>query len=270
MPRNPEKFEPGIRHETEREFEKELEKKETRGVEKLEVFLREASSELKENGFPVEEDCRINMDAFETKYSPETIENDKERIKLKEESWLTGKEKAERSGEKLEMLKTATFHKFLKKDFFVLRSSIYDDVRNKIDNVIVEKDTGNLVCAFDEVADTTGPRFEEKKEKVLERNSKGGGFLKYGLKIEEGKVVLSSEKNIPIFYLPLSDNDVREGIEKFTPSSEKSEYEKKIIGHFLSLIDSQIFTLRQKVFPLNHNLRRRLDHFEKKLKEIEI
>lgn len=253
--------------------EKEIGELREEGVEKLENYLEKIYLELKENGFPINEDCRINMAAFKGVYSLEAIENDEKKIEELERKWRQEqpeREKKESSGEKLEMLKTSIFHKFLGKDFFVMRSSIYDDVKNKVDNLIIEKETGNPVCAFDEVAAIGGPKLEEKREKILDINLKGGGNLKYGLKVEKGngkkEIKLILEKNIPIFYLALPQSEIEKGIKEFNPLG-KSDYEKMLFDYFVKLLKFEISALKLKELRFSPDLRERLNLFEKKIEE---
>jgi len=216
------------------------------------------------------------MEVFKEKYPLWKIERDQRELDRLKKIWeKESPEEGKRAGEKLEMFTTSIFDKFLGKDFFILRSSEYDDIVHGVDNIMIEKETGNPVCAFDEVADEIGPRFEEKKEKIIEKNLKGGATLEYGVKVskvgEKTKVILTSERNLPVFYLPLSARHIEEGIEKFSPSlEEKSEYEERVFNYFLSTIKHQIDTLQLDRSKLNFVLRERLDSFEEKLKELKL
>jgi len=142
--------------------------------EKLENFIKRTAENLQREGVPVTEDCRIDISAFSKVYSENVIERDKKLIKEYESQWYPGlseeeikKERLKIDGEKLERSKNVIFAKNLGKDFIVVRTSLYDDIKNKVDNLILEKETGNLVCALDEVADISEQRLEEKKNKVF-------------------------------------------------------------------------------------------------------
>ncbi len=255
----------------------ELETEEEKKIEELKNFLEKVSLELIKNGFPVQKNCQIDMVAFERKYSQDVIKSDKENIQRLEKQWygdrgLPEEKKIKRSGEQLEMLKTAIFHKFLRKSFFVLRSAFHDDIKNKVDNIIIEKETGNIVCAFDEVASPKGKKgmaFKSKREKIYRINLRGGARLKYGLnfkrKEEETEITLTPEKNIPIFYLALLEKYVKEGLRQFVSSvEEKSEYEKRIFNWFIASIKSQIAALELEL-NLDPILKERLESFKEKI-----
>ena len=219
-----------MRFDKEPKFARQLEERQERreGERKLEYFIREIAEKAKDEGVPLTLDCRIDMKAFVPPYTPQDIESDRELVEGYGRKWQE-KEKAKglKMGEKLEMLKTAIFYKFLSEDFIIVRTSRYDDIINKVDNLIIEKETGSPVCAFDEVSEISGSRFEEKKAKVLERNIKGGGKLKYGLtlkKYEKGKakLTLGEISSLPVFYLALPERHIEEGVKNLIPSLEKN------------------------------------------------
>jgi hypothetical protein len=150
-------------------------------------------------------------------------------------------------GERMEVFKTILFHKFIGKNFIVVRSSIYDDFKNKVDNVIINKETGEVVCAFDEVClrdSNFDSRKKDKKNIIFEKNRRGGAKIKYGLFLqkENDKMVLKKGEiqGVPIFYLSLEKNDLDDGIKSLAWSLDKiSEKEKEIWEKFKILLKEQ-------------------------------
>jgi len=150
-------------------------------------------------------------------------------------------------GERMEVFKTIIFHKFIGKNFIVVRSSIYDDFKNKVDNVIINKETGEVVCAFDEVC-LKGPNFDSRKKDkeniIIKINRESGAKIKYGLFLqkENDKMVLKKGEvqGVPIFYLSLEKDDLDDGIKSLAWSLDKiSEKEKEIWGKFKILLKEQ-------------------------------
>ncbi len=242
----------------------------TESIEKVCGFIAENSERLRKEGVPVDNDCRLDMEAFLKIYGDNAVENDRRLIKEYEAKWhpdipaedIAGKKK-ETSGEKLEILITALFAKFLGDKFIVVRSSLYDDVKNGIDNVVLEKESGTLICAFDEIANISDSDYEEKRDKILTKNRKGGVKLKYGIKIKDDKVKLAEGTGVPIFYLALPEKHLEEGIKEFMPSfGEKSEYEINLFKYFLSSIENQyrLLELERKLDP---SLKERLILFKR-------
>lgn len=201
-------------------------------IEKLKESLKEVALGLRKSGFPVYDNCRIDMNAFRKVVYDDKVVNqhlstvedlqnrwkeerqDSRRMDQRPDWRMSGfgrdansqTDRENKSGEQLEMLKTVIFHKFLGKDFHTLRTSTYDDYRNGVDNLIIEKETGNIVGAFDEVLDSPiGERSEEKKEKIFKRNRDKGGLIRYAFKVvNDGSVRLERSRNLRENYLTAS------------------------------------------------------------------
>jgi len=234
-------------------------------VKKLKEFLKLTAEKLEKEGVPVRSNCRIEMDKFDDIYDAEEIEQDKKEI-LKIESLINSKETTpeQRLGEQLEMLKTGIFNKFLPNNFVTARASRFDDIKNGADNVIIDRLSENIVCALDEVGEIQGARFEKKKSQVLHKNNEGGVYLKYALAVKDEQIIPSRAiYNIPIFYLALSPEYTRKGIQAFVSSADKpaSDYEKKIFDYFISSIDTQIKAIELNL-SLEKNLKKRIEGFK--------
>ena len=254
-----------------------------RPIEKLAGLIREISIDFRMGGIPIKENGRIDMNEFHGIYPKKTIEADQQWSKgLKEVweraaisgnklSWILSREqikaqmaKNKPMGEVLEMLAMAILHKNLGKDFIVCRTSEYDDVRNHVDNIILDRKTGNVVCAFDDVGDDSGRIFEEKKRAVLKRNWEGGGAdLFYGISLSEkdGKTELrrGQVSHIPLFYFACRKDDIQKILETFTKMKISLE-EQKIFREFINSFGKQIGILKKG--PLHQKLEQRIKDFE--------
>jgi hypothetical protein len=108
----------------------------------------------------------------------------------------------------LEMAITILLHKRFGDRYVVVRASKYDDYFNGIDNVLVNKETGDVICAFDEVRmDERSDRDTHKKERSRKKASEGGASLKYGFRIQNNKILKQTIHSIPIFCLGLDSQD---------------------------------------------------------------
>jgi hypothetical protein len=239
--------------------------------EKIKTLISEIAEKLKQDGIIIDYDLRIKEDSFTGCYSQEAIQRDKGFIIAKQKEWNrenTGREIKERTGEKLEILKTILFHKFLGESYIVVRSSKYDDVANGIDNIIIEKKSGNIVCAFDEVCDIKNKCYKEKKEEIMKKN-KTGCVLKYGIKKDGDKMLLSDVENLPIFFLALDKATLEGGIANLSPSlEEKTEYEKNLFKYFILSIQAQISLLKNQSLP--PAVKNKIVIFEKELEKLKI
>lgn len=254
--------------------------KETEGGEKLVNFVKFLARESREkDGVPLQDDGRIDMDAFASVHPD--LGADKERVREWFAEWHGNvsqntvlEERLKRDGEKLELLSYAIFCKNLGKDFIVVRSSFHDDRTNKVDALLLERSTGNLVCAFDEVGAISGATFEEKQKAIQDHNLHNqGARLKYGLHLEEKdgakQLAMGEVENVPLFYVALPRDHIKKGVAEFIPSlDQQSEFEKKLFEYFIAAIDLQIQGLGLYSGRLNEGLKGRLQTFHDVIKKI--
>ena len=252
---------------------------------RADVFVRNNAAKLRSEGVPltISGDARIDMEMFYRKNAMDETEvyADLAGIGAIEQEWQrqapigskpeNNDDKKLRQGERMEVLKTALFQKYLGKDFIVVRSSKYDDVKNGVDNVIVDRHNGNLVCAFDEVSvsEEGDPVFEEKKSRVMIKNAQGGAKLKYGFSIKDQKITLGPINNIPIFYLAMSPDKIEAALQSFDERGP-SEKDRTAFKSFLDLIMAQVdeltkpgatiqMTVKEKAAKIGEVLRRYQD-----------
>lgn len=220
--------------------------KENSKEKELDGLLEKLAGELKSENFPVDNSCRIDMASFNGAYGKEAVKEDVKKVKEREKQWHPNlseedivEKKAENDGEKLEKLVVALFSKFLKDKFIVARASAYDDVFNGVDTIILNKENGNLVCAFDEVADVSGPGLQNKSMEIAKKNEHGSK-LKYGVKIDGEKLIKGVVVGAPIFYLALPSRQINEGIKNMENSlDEISDYERNLFKYFIDLLQYQ-------------------------------
>jgi len=246
--------------------------------ERLVKFIEIVSEMQRKEGLLVDNFGRIEMGGFKGIFGEKVIEGDKKYIaeifrkiygNLREEEILN--KRLESDGEKLELLKQAVFYKNLRERALVVRSSLYDDLKNKVDNILIERGTGNIICAFDEVSDISGIEHENKERKIHQENEKGGVSLKYGLVLDkDGKIILGSLSNIPIFYLALPRHLLIKIINGFKPSlEEQSDLEKNLFSYFINSIRLQIDKLKLSYLTLDEKLKSRLDLFSRFIEKLD-
>jgi hypothetical protein len=88
-----------------------------------------------------------------------------------------------------EMTLYTLLYKALKETHLVIRTAPYDDYANGVDTLVIEKDTGKVVCAFDEVVGAEDDaNYAKKRRRIAQRG--GDGFsVKYGLSVQDGCVI---------------------------------------------------------------------------------
>jgi len=218
------------------------------GAKRVKVFLTELAGRLRQEGLPIDDDCRIDMRATDA-YNVSEVKSDLRVVNEWEQHWAqeefgtddlveyrANQEKSD--GERLERLKTAILNKFLGKEFIIVRASRYDDIKNSVDNVIIDRQTNEVVCALDEVGDMNSRNFDEKKAKVLEKNQHGGVNLKYSLGLNP--LQQEGQSGSPLFLIALPSDRIKEGLRNFSADlAEPSLYEKRLFDFWVSLLVAQ-------------------------------
>lgn len=165
-----------------------------------------------------------------------------------------------------EMAITALMHKILKERFLVVRTSIFDDYKNGIDNLILDKETGAIICAFDEVLENDGDRnrgASKKIEKIKKSAVLGGTKAKYGISLSNKKVVRAVARNIPVFYLTIESKDLTDLTNDlyYGQNNGTTEIENKLFTHLITSISEQKKMLEGLTLP---------PIMKEKLKEFEV
>ncbi len=205
-----------------------------------------------------------------------TEQTDKNLVLQLEEKWASEQHKTvaewRKSKDKnpatiTEMAVTLFLHRLLSDRFIVARASTLDDYQYGVDNVLIDKETGAVVCGFDEVLGFEGDDGGEKKsEKIKKSLAHGGSSLKYGATIEDGKIKRQELKNIPTFYLSLSKEELLSLLKDLKTNSEPTDNEKNLASKMLTSLDEQY--KEAKEIAVNQNLQENLDKFAGSLENI--
>jgi hypothetical protein len=191
----------------------------------------------------------------------------KEMGKTKE-TWLKDKELNKASLAETGI--TLLLDKALHDDFVVCKSSKYDDYKHGVDNVILDKETGNIVCGFDDVlghsGDDGGDKKKDKIRKIMER---GGVSLKQGLSFKkDGSLETKELHNLPAMYLAITKKDLELLLDNLNSSNnnETNETEKSLVLKFVDLMEEQLDSFKNN--NLNSRLETNILEFEKSLQKI--
>ncbi|MFH1822266.1 MAG: hypothetical protein ABH830_01040 [Patescibacteria group bacterium] len=269
---------------------KEKPKRPENYFEELNNLLKQISEEINNNLKEqqeddtklVNDDCSINMGDFTKVHQAEKIDRDekyvKEQIKRfapdpKNKSvqtfykttdenkiikaWQENKKRSD--GSLTEMAITSILYKFLKDKFVVVRSSKFDDYHNGVDNLIVDKETGEVICAFDAIrigdSDNDKIRFRDKIMRISDKISEGGINVDYGLTYtkdnekNEMKLTKTALKNVPIFCFGLFKEELSKLLSEmnYDINTKPNEAELNIFKKLMKNLDGQ------KNFQLKNN-----------------
>lgn len=176
-------------------------------------------------------------------------------------------EKRENKNTQMELAVTALLHKVLKERYFVVRTSEYDDYMNGIDNIIVDKETGVVICAFDEVHEGgDGSRTNDKQSKISKTARKDGAEIRFGLKVEDNKLQRAGLENLPVFYLGLTTTELEDLMNhmNYENMDQLSDKEKSTYLKLIGSVGEQMELLQEDKLPegVKQNLNRFQESFE--------
>lgn len=245
----------------------------------------------------VNEESIINMDSFSDVYTDTEIAMDKKVVEDSDRLWsgvedaevrksfilnygfeneseasitkrlLERYERKKKVGTEVEVAMTFLLQKTLGSDYIVARASVYDDYINGVDTVIVNKTTGEVVAAFDELHnDDLGKRARAKEEKILKKAKRGGTHLKYGFSFDDGKLVKKSLQNLPIFYLGLTTAELHKIYSKmnFNNLDQLIDEERAIMGDLKDslLLQSKLIMALDSTKPEVKKLQANVEKFQ--------
>lgn len=177
-------------------------------------------------------------------------------------------EKEKNKSNQTEMAITVLLHKFLKERFLVVRASVFDDYKHGMDNLILDKQTGAIVCAFDEVLRNEGDKKKApvKIDKIKKKALQGGTEAKYGFSLKDGTLVRDHVRNIPVFYLSLDSDNLdslaKSLLENF--DGDASLVEKELFAHLVQSIQEQK-TMLESLPALPSKMKQKLANFNQSL-----
>lgn len=206
--------------------------------------------------------------------NPNTQQFYKEQYGIDTQEGIVAKHQEKKEASKsnqAEMIITALMHKVLKERFLVVRSSIFDDYKHGIDNLILDKETGAVICAFDEVLENQSDkeRAPIKIEKIKKKALHGGTEAKYGISLKEKILTKDHIRNIPVFYLTLESKDLNELTNDlfYNHHGITTPAEEKLFSHLVHSIKEQKKMLETLNLP--SVMKRKLEGFENSLMTLE-
>lgn len=255
------KISPPRSKSTDRQYSAELV---AENLEKVKTLLGQIKEACLPLGIQLDDQGRISMEQFSARDAEEDVEKlatavrrmNRNQTKLDLPSLeisqpLESRLKAS-PGELLEILKTIILNKFISNKYIVVRASQYDDWITGVDNVIIHKESGEIVCAVDEITGDTVSESEyaaRKLDEMFERNAKDGGInLKHGfVKEKDGKYSPHEVSFVPVFYLALPEIETIVAISQLGLSLEMiSDSDLEIFEGFRKFLGREISTLETR------------------------
>lgn len=171
--------------------------------------------------------------------------------------------------------------RILSSDFIVVRGSDLDDYTNKTDTVIVDKESGAVICAIDLVNDKAGGDRYEKKLSQLKKDAEKsrGGELRFGITMEtdektgQKKLVKKRLTNVPRFFLPVERDDLDKLLSQMPNDFNVPpiEIEKSIFGKLVEALGTQeeiYLSNAKESSPVEKSFKGNLEKFQESLEKM--
>jgi hypothetical protein len=222
-----------------------------------------------EYGKILDESAAIKMDGRRAVPDGEEVDK-KEMLFASEEGKTIEKWRADREREPgmiAEMAVAVALHSRLQENFIVARASKWDDVKNGVDFILLDKDSGAMVCGVDMVIGCPeGEGVARKDNKIMEKMEVGGADIRYGATIKNGNLFRQEMKEIPTFFLAISWKELLNLLNEI-----KNKKNGRAATESLGLLDKLITSLEkeyakaEKDLKLSRNLKDHLLEFEDSL-----
>ncbi len=177
------------------------------------------------------------------------------------------KERSKQSkSSKIEQAIMLLFYKFLKDEFLVVRSAVHDDYKAGVDNLIVNKKTGEVICAIDDFHE--GEHDRNKAEKTKRKAEKGGATVNFGLGVKNGKVIRTKLENLPVFYLGITSENFEALMQSMGSdiNSPLSPKEQEVFLQFVGSLEEQQQALGK--LDLKTNIQNNVNNLKSVLEKI--
>ena len=185
--------------------------------------------------------------------------------------WKQDREKSR--AHHIELAIMALFHRVLGEEYVVVRSATHDDYNSGVDMLVVNKRTGDILCAIDEVhtddSEIAGrDPFRGKGEKYKKKALRGGARLDYGLTMQSGKLKRSKLQNLPLLYAGLTTNEFIQLTSAMQPGmrAELTDLERSL---FLRMVDSMQKQINElKALHLQQGIERNINSLNSTIEKL--
>ncbi|MEK7174622.1 MAG: hypothetical protein AAB759_03105 [Patescibacteria group bacterium] len=217
-----------------RETNREEEARSAELLLRLEPLLIKESENLREEGFPVNNNCQIDPEKFRDIFDARNIERDNRMAA----NYLHGRNEPTKSGEALPKLLEATTVLAVNSALFdqrlaALRTADLDDYHHGVDYLIIDRESGQVLAAADA---TIAP---EAKAAKLQQNITEGMSVRYGVALGKNGVNRGPLEHLPYFIINIKSEDVVALAEELVDSGDKGPVAKRVETQLLKTLAEQ-------------------------------
>ncbi len=194
-------------------------------------------------GIQLEHDGRVSVSAFRAFYPPEKLDKDRRYVEKKERHIRDRSVDVDKrnniESECFEQLVSVIFTKVMPDRFAVLRTAKYDDYEHGVDTIIIDRETGDVVCSVDEVISDDLEKATRRKMNQIEHINENGVQIDYGYKKNEDGLFVPARyyADSPLCFLPIQRNLIPKIIESTGESiTDVSRSDRAVFNHFIRFL----------------------------------
>ena len=206
-----------------------------RAWEKIRPLTDELVEHYHQLGVHLDQQGHIRMSSFRRCRPSEEIRRHQQYVRDREQEIRERSLEAETESELFEYLVPIMFTKLVGDKAIVVRTAKYDDMKNGIDTVIINRETGDIACSVDEVVSSAERRLHKKERRVLSINSERAHLDYSYMKKEDGSFQPSPYSgDFPLCSLSVPKGAVYKIINQTGNLTEVTEFEKKVFNYFIN------------------------------------
>ncbi len=216
--------------------ERTTQQEHARAQETVQAATADLVEHYRQVGVRLDRNGRIHPSAFRDSRAPEDMRRHEHYVRSRQEDMREKGEKTAAESELFEHLVPIIFTKMVPERVVAVRSSLYDDLKNGIDTVIVNRENGDVVCSVDEVVFGNKRTLHNKEQQILSIN---GGYarLEYGYKKQDDGSFMPTDRSagdFPLCSLSIPGNMVFTIIEQMKGNlTDVSVLEKRAFDYFI-------------------------------------
>ena len=218
--------------------------------EKMNTLMTGIVEHYKDIGIQLERDGRVSVSAFRAFYPHEKLNEDRKYVEKKEryikDRSIDTDKRNNIESECFEQLVSVIFTKVMPERFAVLRTAKYDDYEHGVDTIIIDRETGDVVCSVDEVISDNLEDATRKKMNHIEHMNENGVQIDYGYKKNEDGLFVPARyyADSPLCFLPIQRDLIPKIIESTSESiTEVSRSDRAVFNHFIRFLRMSLSVL---------------------------
>ena len=223
--------------------------------EKIDALNIEMAGYYAQFGIQLDRQGHIKPENFQQCRTAEELQRHREYVQKREQMHREQDENSIES-ELFEHLVPIIFTKIASDRVIAVRTAKYDDLKNGIDTIVINRENGDIVCSIDEIIFSSEATLRKKENRLISVNDKRA-YLNYPYhKKEDGSFEPSRfGGDFPLCYLPIPRGIVLKIISQMGGLNEVTDLERKAFNYFIRHMSKSLMHIYEEyqTGPVHHD-----------------